>query len=247
MFAELSAPARKRGMKVYARVLEGTGQAMVDAIANFSKAVTVDVYGKATRVACWNNPLYRNFWADTVEDLFRSYNLDGLQWGAERQGPLMNVILPWNDAPPACFCDYCRIRAEAHGIDAERARKGFQELYEYVRKLIAGKAQTNDGVFAGFLRIVIRHPEILTWEYQYRLAREELQQGMYTRIKSIKPDAQVGWHVDHQPSSWDIIYRAELSYEEMAPHSDFIKIIAYHEVLGRASATGIWSVSRRRF
>ena len=232
LFAELNAPARKRGMKVYARVLEGTGQAMVDSIANFSEAVTVDVYGKATKVACWNNPLYRNFWADTVEDMFRTYDLDGLQWGAERQGPLMNVILPWNDAPPTCFCDYCRIRAEALGIDAERARKGFQELYEYVRNLRTGKAETHDGVFVGFLRIVMRNPEILTWEYQYRLAREELQQGMFTRIKSIKPGAQVGWHVDHQPSSWDIIYRAELSYAEMAPHSDFIKIIAYHEVLG---------------
>jgi hypothetical protein len=37
--------------------------------------------------------------------------------------------------------------------------------------------------------------------------------------------------VDHQPSSWDIVYRAEMSYEEMAPHSDFIKFICYHNVL----------------
>jgi hypothetical protein len=28
-----------------------------------------------------------------------------------------------------------------------------------------------------------------------------------------------------------MVYRAELSYEEMAPHADFIKIIAYHNVL----------------
>jgi hypothetical protein len=48
----------------------------------------------------------------------------------------------------------------------------------------------------------------------------------------IKPDAQVGWHVDHQPSSWDIVYRAEMTYAEMAPYSDFIKFIAYHDVLG---------------
>ena len=55
---------------------------------------------------------------------------------------------------------------------------------------------------------------------------------MYQTIKSIKPDAIVGWHVDHQPSSWDIIYRAEMSYEELAPYSNFIKLILYHEVLG---------------
>ena len=55
---------------------------------------------------------------------------------------------------------------------------------------------------------------------------------MYQTIKSIKPDAIVGWHVDHQPSSWDIVYRAEMSYEEMAPYSDYIKLILYHGVLG---------------
>ena len=47
----------------------------------------------------------------------------------------------------------------------------------------------------------------------------------------MKPSADVGWHVDHQPSSWDLVYRAELSYAEMAPHSDFIKFIGYHNVL----------------
>jgi hypothetical protein len=32
---------------------------------------------------------------------------------------------------------------------------------------------------------------------------------MYPTIKAIKPDADVGWHVDHQPSSWNLLYRAE--------------------------------------
>lgn len=232
IFAELAEPARKRGIKLYARVLESTGPAMVRAIANFSKVVTVDVYGHPTTVACWNHPEYKAFWADTVEDLFRSYDLDGFQWGAERMGPLMNVILPWNDTPPTCFCEFCRTRGKSHGIDPERARQGFQNLYEYVRGLMAGSVKPADGVFVGFVRILLRYPEILAWEYQYRLSREEMLQGMYTRAKSIKPSAQIGWHVDHQPSSWDLIYRAEMSYAEMAPYSDFIKIIVYHNVLG---------------
>jgi hypothetical protein len=89
-----------------------------------------------------------------------------------------------------------------------------------------------DGVFASYLRVLMRYPEILSWEYQYRLAREEICAAMYRRAKSIKPSADIGWHVDHQPSSWDMVYRAEMSYEEMAPHSDFIKPIVYHSVLG---------------
>jgi hypothetical protein len=147
-------------------------------------------------------------------------------------GPLMNVVLPWNDAPPACFCEHCIARGKAAGIDAQRARQGYTKLYEYVRGLVAGKEKPAEGVFTVFLRHLIRYPEILAWEYQYRLAREEVMKAMYNKIKSVKPGAQVGWHVDHQPSSWDVIYRAEMSYEEMAPYSDFIKFIAYHDVLG---------------
>lgn len=228
LFAEMQAPARRRGMKVYARILEGPSRA----IANRDKVVTVDVYGKPTHVACWNHPEYRAFWRALVEDLFRSYDLDGFQWGAERMGPLMNVILPWNDTPPTCFCQYCRARGKAQGISVERAREGFEKLYLYVRGLAGSGPRPADGVFAGFLRILLRYPEILAWEFQYRLSREEVTEEMYKTIKAIKPTADVGWHVDHQPSSWDIVYRAELSYAEMAPYSDFIKFIAYHDVLG---------------
>jgi hypothetical protein len=232
LFAELVEPCRKRGIKLYARILEGTGREVARMVEGFSKVVTVDVYGRPTLVPCWNHPEYRAWWNATVEDLFRSYPLDGLQWGAERQGPLMNVILPWNDGAPVCFCEHCRTRGRARGIDVERARQGFQDLYVYVRGLMAGTAKAADGVFAGFLRVLLRYPEVLAWEYQYRLSREEVLQGMYGTAKGIRPDAQVGWHVDHQPSSWDLVYRAEMSYEEMALYSDFIKFIAYHDILG---------------
>ena len=232
LFAELVEPCKKRGIKLYARILEGTGREVARIVEGFSKVVTVDVYGRPTTVPCWNHPDYRAWWNATAEDLFRSYPLDGLQWGAERQGPLMNVVLPWNDSAPTCFCEHCRTRGRAKGIDVERARKGFQDLFEYVRGLMAGAAKPVDGVFTGFLRVLLRYPEVLAWEYQYRLSREEVLQGMYGTVKGIRPDAQVGWHVDHQPSSWDLVYRAEMSYAEMAPYSDFIKFIAYHDILG---------------
>ena len=229
LFAEIVGPARKRGMKVYARILESSAMGRV--VANYQKVVTRDVNDQPTNVACWNHPEYVAFWAGTVEDLFRSYDLDGLQWGAERMGPLMNVISPWNNNPPTCFCEHCRARGRAAGIDAERARLGYKALHEYVQAQMAGAAHPPEGMFGGFLRLVIRYPEILSWEYQYRLGREAICAAMYRRAKQLKPSADVGWHVDHQPSSWDLVYRAELSYEEMAPHTDFIKIIAYHNVL----------------
>jgi len=229
LFSEIVAPARARGMKVYARVLESSAMSRV--VANYAKVCTRDVHGRPTATACWNHPEYVGFWADTMEDLFRSYELDGIQWGAERQGPLMNVILPWNNDAPSCFCEHCNARGRAAGIDPERARQGFEALHAYVQGQMAGRPRPADGQFVGFVRLLIRYPEILAWEYQYRLGREAIGEAMYRRVKSIKPSAEVGWHVDHQPSSWDIVYRAELSYEEMAPHADFVKIIAYHNVL----------------
>ena len=39
-----------------------------------------------------------------------------------------------------------------------------------------------------------------------------------------------------------MVYRAEMSYEEMAPHSDFIKFIAYHNVL--SPRIGNWYLPR---
>ena len=229
LFREILAPARQRKMKVYARVLESSAMSRV--VANYPKVVTRDVNDRPTNVACWNHPEYVAFWADSMEDLFRSYDLDGIQWGAERQGPLMNVISPWNNDPPACFCEHCRARARAAGIDPERAREGFRALHTYVQGQMAGQPRPADGQFVGFARIMLRYPEILGWETQYRIGREAICEAMYRRVKSIKPTADVGWHVDHQPSSWDIVYRAEMSYADMAPHADFIKIIAYHNVL----------------
>jgi len=232
LFAEMLPAIRKRGMKLYARILEGSGREAADHILNYAKVETRDIDGKPSLVPCWNHPEYRAWWTDTVEDMFRSYELDGLQWGAERQGPFMNVILPWNNNPPICFCEFCRARGKANGIDADRAREGFAKLYQYVQGLMNGQTKPVDGVFAELLRVLIRYPEVLSWEYQYRLSREEMQRAIYETVKSIKPSAQVGWHVDHQPSSWDIVYRAEMSYAEMAPYSDYIKFIAYHDVLG---------------
>src|SRR5262245_62322480 len=99
---------------------------------------------------------------------------------------------------------------------------------------MAGQPRPVDGMFVGSLRVMMRYPEILAWESQYRLGREAICEAMYRRVKSIKPTAEVGWHVDHQPSSWDLVYRAEVSYADMAPHTDFIKFIGYHKI-GRAS------------
>jgi hypothetical protein len=226
LFAELQAPLRARGMKIYARILESGSRE----VQNVAKVATLNVHGRPTQTACWNHPEYKAFWNATVEDLFRSYELDGFQWGAERASPLARLIQGGNDDSASCFCPFCVARGRAHGIDTDRARKGFEETLGYVQRLRAGGARPPEGAYAGFLRILLRYPEILAWDYQYRLSREEIMKGMYDTIKGIKPSAQVGWHVDHWATTMDIIARAAMGYGEMAPWSDYLKVVVYHAV-----------------
>ena len=115
---------------------------------------------------------------------------------------------------------------------AERARTGFEETLTYVRGLRGAGRNRPTASPPGFLRILLRYPEILAWEYQYRLSREEVMKGMYDTIKQIKPTAPVGWHVDHWAVSMDLIARAAMSYAEMAPWSDYLKVVVYHAVTG---------------
>ncbi|MEZ4730096.1 MAG: hypothetical protein R3E79_23440 [Caldilineaceae bacterium] len=234
VFAEVLEPARRRGMKVYARVLEGSGAALAGYLPNWVKALTVDCYGRINHHPCWNNPDYRGWWLGTVEDLFKSYPLAGFQWGAERVGPLSHVLYNHRlgQSAPICFCDHCQAQGRAEGIDVERARQGFRKLYEFVCGLKAGAPNPGDGVMVMVLRILMQYPEILAWEMLWRNGKEALARQIYGAIKTISPTAQVGRHIDHQQSTWDLLYRAEVSYAEMAEYADFIKPILYHDIAG---------------
>jgi hypothetical protein len=87
-------------------------------------------------------------------------------------------------------------------------------------------------VLVTFLRYLLKYPEILAWEYQWHEAKEEAAKLMYGAIKTIKPSAQVGWHVYHRGTSWDPIFRAEMEYAKMVQYSDWIKPVVYHDVAG---------------
>ena len=239
LFKEMLPSVRKRGMKLYARILENSRE-----VQNASKVGTVTAAGRQTQTSCWNHPETKAFWNATVEDLFRSYELDGFQWGAERSSPLTNMIQNGSDSTASCFCEFCRARGKAHGIDPEHARQGFADMLVYIQGLRAGTLKPADGAAAGFLRILMKYPEILAWEYQYRQSREEVMAGMYQTIKAIKPSAPVGWHVDHWATSMDIIARSVMSYAEMAPHSDYLKVVVYHAVTGPRVKTWVANVQR---
>lgn len=229
LFDEIRRPADERGMKVYVRMLEA-GASRVGQIPHYDKVLTVNVYGDPGRGPCWNHPDYREWVYATMEDIFDRYELDGLQYGAERIGPMSDVWLKGD--VPDCFCEHCRRRHAALGIDPERAREGYRLMHEYMRKVAAGEEDSPDSVSINLWRFLQRYPEMLAWNYQWFQADEEIQEELYRRIKKMQPAAVVGRHVDHQRSSWDPFYRSAVSYEEMAEYADFIKPILYHDIFG---------------
>jgi len=109
LFAELRDPCRKRGIRLNARVLEAWGRKIALFVAGFQRVLTVDAWGRVAELCYWNNPDYRTFWLSNIEDMFKSYELDGLQFGSERVGPLSNVLL--KGLVPTCFCEHCLARA----------------------------------------------------------------------------------------------------------------------------------------
>src|SRR5215472_1549193 len=231
LFAEMLEPVRKRKMKLYARILEPFSADMAGLVPNWVKVLTIDAYGRPGRLPCFNNPDYRNFWLATSEDMFRTYELDGFQFGAERSGPLSGLVL--NGTPPYCFCPHCRARGREKGIDVERAREGMKQLHTFVRDELIGKDTVPvEGVPTMVMNHFFRYTEILAWERLWRESKEAFFGTMFSSVKAIRPGTDTGEHVDHPCTTFDPFYRAVMSYREMADYMDFIKPILYHDIAG---------------
>jgi hypothetical protein len=217
-------------MKIYIRLLEASAGNGKKYVKNYDQVLTADIDGQPGTGPCWNNPDYRNWVYATVEDIFDHYDIDGIQYGAERTGPISRLL--FRGTKPTCFCKHCQDRNKSKNIDPERARLGYQGLYNFISKVEAGENDSSDTVLTNIFRYLQEYPEILAWNYQWFRADEEIQKEVYQRIKKQKPDAIVGRHIDHQRSSWDLFYRSAVNYTEMAEYADFIKPILYHDING---------------
>lgn len=228
ILVDLHEPARERGMKLISRIHEPHQLRSVKYIDNWVKIMSLDVYGRIYPNTCFNNPDYNNFWLSTLDDMFKTYPLDGVQYGSERSGPLSRVLL--HGEVPGCFCEHCCARARTKGIDPQRAIIGYQQLYEYITGLKQGKLNPVDGVFVTLMRILLKYPEVFAWEYEAHAAKEEQWKRLYGVVKAVRPTAQFGIHIDHQQSTYDLFQLAELEYADMANYCDFIKPIVYHDI-----------------
>ncbi|HKW62910.1 MAG TPA: twin-arginine translocation signal domain-containing protein [Candidatus Acidoferrum sp.] len=236
ILAEVLPAARKRGMKVICWLED----AFRTDLPNIEKLQERDLHGQHAETLCVNNPEYRNFLTGLVEDYTRSYDIDGLMWGSERQGALCDSLGATHDTPPVdpgevtCFCEFCQAEAKRRGINFERAREGFLELEKLVRASRAGKRPV-DGYYVQFWRLLLRYPELAAWEMLWTDSLRETYAAIYKTVKTVKQSIPVGWHIWHN-NSFNPIYRAEQDLRELSNYSDFIKVVMYNNCGGERMA-----------
>jgi len=80
--------ARKRGMKTICWFED----VFRDDTPNIRQLQEKTLDGRNATTLCFNNPNYRSWLLGTVEDYARSYDIDGIMWGSERQGAFANAI-----------------------------------------------------------------------------------------------------------------------------------------------------------
>ncbi len=229
--------AKKHGIKTFAWIIEDHSHCPS---ANWEKLYEVDFHGRPALVhpagPCFNNPLYRGFVLGLVHDYVRSYDIDGVMWGSERQGGFFNALGAYahgsgsDPGKATCFCEFCRKKGADAGIDVDRAKLGFAALEDFVR---AGRAGTRprDGYFVGFFRLLLQFPELLAWENLWERSREDLQAAIYKLVKSFRPELPVGWHIWHNVT-FSPFHRAEIDYARLTEFSDFIKPVLYDNCAG---------------
>src|SRR5579862_8692932 len=128
VLADVIPESRRRNMKV----IVWFEDVIAADVPGFDRAREVVLAGPPSTFACSRNPHTRNFWLGLVEDYLRSYDVDGLMWGSERQGPLGNVLGTNHGGAGAggrlaCFCQYCVDAAKQDGINVDRAKAGYAQ------------------------------------------------------------------------------------------------------------------------
>ena len=242
---EVLPSARKRGMKTICWFED----VFLKGLPNIQQLEEKELSGADAVTLCFNNPNYRNWLLGMSENWARTYDIDGIMWGSERQGAFSNMLGASHGRAEGghvtCFCQYCVAKAKSRGIDPDRARQGFLELQKFVAASHQGKRPV-DGYYVAMWRLMLRYPELLAWEMLWTDSLRETYAAIYEKIKSVKPSIQVGWHIWHN-NSFNPIYRAEQDLAAIAPHSDFLKIVIYHNCGGERMADYVNNVGSSMF
>jgi hypothetical protein len=238
--------AKKRGM----RLLCSIEDVFRSDLPGVTEVAEVDLQGRKTGTLCLFHPGVRAFWTGLAADLCTSYNIDGVLFFNERNGPLLNALGASHAQSIAssrvtCFCQFHQKAASERGISFDRAREGYRKLDQFVQNALADK-RPDDGYFVEFWRLLVEYPEILQWDRLFDEGKHQVLAEVNAAVKSISNDLQVGFHIEHV-NSFNPIFRATRRYDELAQKCDFLKVVAYNNCGGERYAHFIQNVGSTVF
>jgi hypothetical protein len=243
---EVLPKAKQRRLKVFCSC-EDVWNSSVPGVREL---VEVDLYGRKTGGLCLFNPDVRHFWTGLVEDYCRSYEIDGILFFNERNGPLLNALGASHAQSIAssrvtCFCEHHQKAAQDRGLDFQRAKEGYRKLDEFVQAALTNQRPA-DGYFVEFWRLLVEFPEILLWDKLFDYGKHQVLQEIHGTVKGVRSNLQVGFHIEHV-NSFNPIFRATRSYEELAAKADFLKVVVYNNCGGERYAQFIRNVGATVF
>lgn len=239
-------PAKKLGLRVLCSI-EDAFRADVPGVKEVSE---INLQGKRAGGLCLCHPDVRTFWTGLATDLCRSYDIDGILFFNERNGPLLNALGASHSQNIAslrvtCFCEHHQRAARERGIDFARARQGYEKLDAFIQAALKDQ-RPSDGYFVGFWRLLTEWPEIIAWDRLFDAAKHQVLAEVHAAVKQVRPGLQVGFHIEHV-NSFNPIFRATRSYADLATKADFLKVVAYNNCGGERYANFIRNVSSTVF
>jgi hypothetical protein len=223
--------AKRRGL----RLLCSVEDVWRPSVPGFNHVAEVDLRGRTTGAVCLMNPDVRAFWTALVTDLCSSYEIDGVLFFNERNGPLLSATGSSHaqqiaSSRTTCFCEYHARAARESGINFARAREGYQKLDAFISAALASR-RPSDGYFVAFWRLLAEYPEILAWDRLFDVGKHDVLAEVRAAVKAVNPKLEVGFHIEHV-NSFNPIFRATRSYADLASKADFLKVVAYNNCGG---------------
>lgn len=244
--AELLPAAKKRGIKVFCSVEDQ----MRTERAGAMEAAEIDLYGRPANTLCLFNPNVRAFWTGLVTDLSSSYDIDGILFFNERNGPLLTALGASHfqsiaSSKVTCFCDHHKRAAIERGINFERARQGYLKLDQFVQASLKDQ-RPSDGYFVMFERILLEYPEIVAYDKLFDIGKHQVLDEVRAAVKGVNPNLQLGFHIEHV-NSFNPFFRAARSYSDLAAKADFLKVVVYNNCGGERYANFIRNIGSTLF